>query len=88
MRYSIERVNEATAIVEADGFEAMSVGGGMLSGGPTSVHYIFWLKPSGQYMPRTNIAAFSDVRAVRQAPAVEAATSATDPTEAEPVSVN
>jgi hypothetical protein len=72
MRYQIERANGAIEYVEADGFHVQDIGGmssafGGKMGG--TAHYIFRNDPVERYGTGSNVAAYTDVRAVRIAPA-------------------
>lgn len=79
MKYEVERSNKPMEIVEADAFEAKESNGGMFLSSATAVHYVFYMREESW---RRNVAAFSDVRAIREhvdAPATQAkATPETD----------
>jgi hypothetical protein len=73
MRYQVERLNGVIEYVEADSFHMQEVGAtqSYLLGGKAggAAHYIFRNDPVERYGMGTNVAAFTDVRTVRVAPA-------------------
>jgi hypothetical protein len=62
MRYEVERTNRTTEIIEADAFEVKESGGGLFLSSATAVHYVFYRRGEWRY----NVAAFSDVLAIRE----------------------
>jgi hypothetical protein len=72
MKYEVERSNRPMEIVEADAFEVKESSGGMFMASAVAVHYVFYKREESW---RRNVAAFSDVRAIREhvdAPATQA----------------
>jgi hypothetical protein len=74
MKFQIERTNGTIEYVEADSFHLQEIGASSsLMGGKTggSAHYVFRNDPKERYGMAINVAAYTDVLAVRLAPQVQ-----------------